>query len=384
MKNSKRKMTNPGEKRGRKASTSTPRRGSDMKYLLSLLNSTLRGSPQIRRPRPRSIHCRRPFKPAGLSKGFGVRRFGSALALVISAVATFALLKPLTSHAVTAGKVFARPEDAVAELRMAASNVDTQRLHELFGPAAEDLQNPDRVQATNDLATFSAALSQSNRLDRTSATNMTLEVGDDLWPFPIPLVKDRSGWYFDTGAGKQELLNRRIGRNELDVLSSMRAYVDAQREYASQDHTGNGVLKYAQQIRSSPGKTDGLYWPIDLNGQESPLGPLVADAQEEGYFGKQQAQNAGRQPFHGYYFKILTRQGKHAPGGKYDYVINGNMIGGFAMVAWPASYGETGIMTFIVNQQGRVYQKDLGSHTFSIAEKMKEYDPDSSWSASPQ
>jgi hypothetical protein len=208
---------------------------------------------------------------------------------------------------------------------------------------------------------------------------MVLEVGTNGWPFPIPLVKQASGWQFDTVAGKDELLNRRIGRNELEVLRVMRAYVDAQREYATQDRDGDEVLEYAQKLSSSPGKTDGLYWPMELNGEKSPLGPLVADAQDVGYFSNGISSEGGPRPFYGYLFKILTRQGKHAPGGKYDYIINGNMIGGFAMVAWPAEYGDSGVMTFIVNQQGRVYQKDLGKSTDKIAKKMRDYDPDSSW-----
>jgi hypothetical protein len=253
----------------------------------------------------------------------------------------------------------------------------------LFGTEVEQLQNPDQVQATNELATFHAALMATNRLVRVSDTNIVIEMGNDSWPFPIPLVKERAGWHFDTEAGVEELINRRVGRNELDVLKSMRAYVDAQREYAREDHDGDGVLEYAQRLNSSPGKTDGLYWPTELNGEESPLGPLVAEAQGEGYSfaGKAEA-NPEPQPFHGYYFKILTRQGTHSPGGKYDYVINGNMIGGFAMVAWPAEYGDTGVMTFIVNQQGRVYQKDLGSQTSKLAQKMTEYDPDPTWRVS--
>jgi len=259
---------------------------------------------------------------------------------------------------------------------------DTQALRALFGPAADELQNPDRVQAKNDLATFHAALVATNQLVRVSNTNIVIQVGEDLWPFPIPLVREGAGWHFDTEAGFDEIINRRIGRNELDLLKAMRAYVDAQREYASRDRSGNGVLKYAQRIKSSPGKTDGLYWPVELNGEESPLGPMVAVAQGQGYFSKQARKNSEPQPFHGYYFKILTRQGQHAPGGKYDYLINGNMIGGFAMVAWPAEYGDSGIMTFIVNQQGRVHQKDLGPQTSKLAQKMTEYDPDPSWRVS--
>jgi len=176
------------------------------------------------------------------------------------------------------------------------------------------------------------------------------------------------------------LLTRRIGRDELNTLETVRAYVDAQREYASRDRNGSQVLQYAQKFASTSGKKDGLYWPEELDGEISPLGPLVADAHEEGYSKKGKV---GPIPYHGYYFKILTRQGSNAPGGRYNYIINGNMIAGFALVAWPAQYGESGIMTFIVNQQGRVYQKDLGPRTGKLATAMKEYDPDSTWRLSP-
>ncbi len=292
---------------------------------------------------------------------------------------------PAISGAANQGQVFAKPEDAVAALRKAVTNYDSSALGVIFGPGAADLYNPDRVQATNDFRKFGDALMATNYLDRVSNTNVILEVGNDAWPFPVPIVRTSGGWKFDTEAGKEEILNRRIGHNELDVLKAVRAYVDAQREYASKDRDGDRVLEYAQRLKSSPGQTDGLYWPIELNGEESPLGPMVADARGEGYFGKQ-AENepdAGPQPFHGYYFKILKAQGKHAPGGKYNYVINGNMIGGFAMVAWPAEYGDSGIMTFIVNQEGRVYQKDLGPKTAKIAASMTEYDPDPGWKISP-
>jgi hypothetical protein len=247
----------------------------------------------------------------------------------------------------------------------------------------EQISNPDRVQATNEFAAFAAALDQSSRLVRESDTKCVLEVGTNDWPFPIPIVKREGRWSFDIAAGKEELLNRRIGKNELEVLQVMRAYVEAQREYASRDRDGDDVLEYAQKLGSSPGRTDGLYWPLELNGEASPLGPLVADAQTEGYRLESRVEDDAPAPFHGYYFKILTRQGRHAPGGKYSYIINGNMIGGFAMVAWPARYGESGVMTFIVNQQGRVYQKDLGSKTAKLAAGMKEYDPDPSWMPSP-
>ena len=288
---------------------------------------------------------------------------------------------PFAAGAEESAKTFDTPEAAVAALECAAKACDVDALRTLFGDAAEDLQNPDRVQATNELNTFTAALAEAKRIVRDSDTCCTLEVGKESWPFPVPLVQKDGKWFFDAEAGKDELLSRRIGRNELMTLSALRAYVDAQREYAAKDRDGDEVLEYAQKLLSSPGAKDGLYWPPELDGELSPLGPFVAQAQSEGY-AKSRDEDAGPEPFHGYYFKVLTAQAKSAVGGKYSYLINGNMIGGFALVAWPASYGETGIMTFLVNQQGRVYQKDLGPDTGKIAAKIKSYDPDKAWSIS--
>lgn len=297
---------------------------------------------------------------------------------------SFLLLGGLaTLPAAEVPKTFATPEDAAAALAAAVKAQDAEALRGLFGSAAEDFQNPDRVQATNEFKTFAAALDESSRLARESDTKRVLEVGADRWPFPIPLVQRDGRWFFDTLAGKEELLNRRIGRNELAVLEVVRAYVDAQREYARRDHDGDEVLEFAQRLASSPGLKDGLFWLPDLDGEISPLGPLVAQAQGAGYDVRTKAGTADREPFHGYYFKILTRQGKHAPGGKYDYVINGNMIGGFALLAWPAEYGVSGVMTFIVNQQGRVSQRDLGKDTARLASRMTAYDPAPGWRLSP-
>jgi len=301
----------------------------------------------------------------------------------LSFLLALALFAPMKSGAADEmGEAFATPQAAVSALTLALNSHDSSRLREIFGPGSEDLQNPDRIQATNEMDAFAGALQATNQLVRESGTKYELNVGEDAWPFPVPIIQKGGQWYFDTEEGKQELLNRRIGRNELDVLKAMRAYVDAQREYASKDRNGDEVLEYAQRIASTPGKKDGLYWPLDLDGELSPLGPLVAEAQTQGYKTKANGQETTRSPFHGYYFKILTTQGKHAPGGKYNYIINGHMIGGFAMVAWPADYGNTGVMTFIVNQQGRVYQRDLGENTSQIASAMTEYDPAPGWSQS--
>jgi hypothetical protein len=340
------------------------------------------------RPRPNPLH-----EPPSECEGKGHRplvqgfKAGPTLAARVGRLLLVAmsLVLPVAAIGANQGQIFPKPEDAVAALRTAVATYDSRALGVLFGPGVEDLYNPDRVQATNDFRKFGDALVATNYLHRMSDTNIILEVGNDAWPFPVPIVKTSAGWRFDVAAGEEEIINRRIGMNELEVLKAVRGYVDAQREYASKDRDGDRVLEYAQKIKSSPGQTDGLYWPIELNGEESPLGPLVADARGEGYFGKAQEADAeaGPQPFHGYYFKILRAQGKHAPGGKYNYIINGNMIGGFALVAWPADYEDSGIMSFIVNQEGRVYQKDLGSKTEKIAKGMTEYDPDPTWKVSP-
>jgi hypothetical protein len=292
---------------------------------------------------------------------------------------------PLADAAET-GKTFATPEEAAQALATAAQTVLTdtttknrEALRALFGLATDELVPTDQVQAANAVKKFVEEYNAGHRLVPRSETEKVLEIGKDNWPFPIPLAKKDGRWFFDTEAGKQELLNRRIGENELSTLGVVRTYVQAQIEYASRDRIGNEVLQYAQKIVSSQGKKDGLYWPLELDGEMSPLGPFVAKAQGEGY---QKKENEERTPYHGYYFRILTRQGSHAPGGRYDYVINGNMIAGFALIAWPADYGESGIMTFIVNQQGRVYQKDLGPKTEKLAPAIKEYDPDQSWQLS--
>ncbi len=301
---------------------------------------------------------------------------------VVVGIFVSAMVLPLSAQETNAAKMFSTPDEAVAALTAAVNAKDHDTLKAIFGSALSGIENADRVQASNDLAIFATALDTTNVLVHDSDTNCTLEVGPDLWPFPIPLVQQDGKWFFDTAAGEQEILNRRIGKNELNTLQVVRAYVDAQRQYASTDPDGDDVLQFAQRFISSPDKKDGLYWPPADDNDTSPLGPLVAYAQSEGYSIKPNGTNS-YQPYNGYYFKILTRQGKHAPGGKYDYIINGNMIAGFALVAWPAEYGKTGIMTFIVNQQGKVYQKDLGEKTVKLASSMKKYDPDSTWELSP-
>ena len=289
--------------------------------------------------------------------------------------------------------LFASPEEARQALVDAAKAKDRAALAEIFGPDNDKLLSGDPVQDDHELDQFVAALDQSANLQPSpTGDKVTLTVGADNWPFPIPIVKQGDKWRFDTKAGTEEILNRRIGENELSAIAACRAYVLAQWEYFTEgDHDNDGVAEYAQHFASSPGQKDGLYWETVEGEKPSPMGALVAAARLEGYTntGKPRAvaattekeKDAPRQrnPYHGYYFKILKKQGAHAPGGKYDYVINGNMIGGYALIAYPDKWGGSGVMTFIVNQQGRVYQKNLGANTAKIAPEIKEYDPDSTW-----
>jgi hypothetical protein len=294
----------------------------------------------------------------------------------------WALGFPLAVGAADGPRMFGTPAEAVVALGAAAADQDFAALTVLFGPGAEDLENPDRVQATNEFRAFASAMNESHRIVNRSDTQCVLEVGAQGWVFPVPIVQQDGQWFFDAAAGRDEVLNRRIGKNELSTLEVIRAYVDAQREYAFKDRDGDEVLEYAQRFSSSPGQKDGLHWLPDLDGEISPLGPLVVQANAEGYSKGSRNQGVHPEPFHGYYFRILSRQSKSAPGGRYSYIINGNMIGGFALVAWPAEYGDSGIMTFIVNQQGRVYQKDLGPKSGDIARKMSAYAPDATWTTS--
>ena len=281
-------------------------------------------------------------------------------------------------------KTFAAPQDAVSALVAAAQNNDTNNMHAIFGSEGHQLVSPDAVQAAQSYKMFVQRLTERTALVTNSDSSISLQIGNDAWPFPIPLVKQQDGqWYFDTAAGRQEIFNRRIGMNELGAIAVSRAYVQAQREYASQDRGTNGVLAYAQFLHSDPGTQDGLFWPAKDGEPLSPLGPLIADARSEGYHHAATMMSEELAPYHGYYFKILTRQGRHAAGGKYNYIINDNMIGGFALVAWPSVWGNTGVMTFIVNQQGVVYQADLGENTEKIASRMKAFDPDSRWTPVP-
>jgi Protein of unknown function (DUF2950) len=295
-------------------------------------------------------------------------------------LALLALALPVNASAEDE-QTFASPQEAVNALVTAAKNNDTNAIHSIFGATGHDLISPDVVQATEEYKIFVQRLAEKTKLVNNSNSNVTLEIGADGWPFPIPLVKPDGKWFFDTVAGAEEILNRRIGMDEIGAINVCHAYVDAQREYASQDHMGDGVLAYAKFLRSTPDTHDGLFWPTNSGAELSPLGPLIAQARVDGYHRTAKMLNDEQAPYHGYYFKILTCQGRHAPGGKYNYIINGRMIAGFALVAWPAEWGNTGVMTFVVNQQGKVYQKNLGLKSVKIAKAITTYDPDDTWTA---
>jgi Protein of unknown function (DUF2950) len=275
-------------------------------------------------------------------------------------------------------KTFKTPEEAAKSLVDAVKSNDTKELLAIFGPAGRELiSSGDEVADKTGREHFVKDYEEMNKLEKGTDNKMTLVVGNREWPLPIPIVKKGEAWVFDTKAGKEELLNRRIGRNELNTIQICLVYVDAQREYAMKDRDSDKVREYAQKFGSTKGKKDGLYWEAKEGEEQSPLGSFAARAVQEGYKGRKPGDKPT--PYHGYYYKILKAQGKNAPGGAYDYVVNGKMIGGFGLVAYPAEYGASGIMTFIVNHDGVVYEKDLGKETGKIASAMTKYDPDKTW-----
>lgn len=285
----------------------------------------------------------------------------------------------------TAQPTFASPEEALQALAQAAKTANPKDVSKLFGPEGKQLLSGDRVQDTEQLQRFSANLDASAQLEK-NGDNYTILVGENHWPFPIPLVSRADRWIFDTKAGLQEVLNRRIGQDELAAIATCRAYAVAQWEYYTESGGDTqGLAVYAQKFMSTPGHHDGLFWDTAEGEKPSPLGMLVAEAREEGYGPSNRPARAGGsaprrpRPFHGYIFKILTAQGPSAPGGKFSYIINGNMIAGYALVAYPAKWGNSGVMTFIINQQGRVYEENLGPNTGKLGAAMTEYDPDPTW-----
>jgi hypothetical protein len=292
-------------------------------------------------------------------------------------VAVFLLVAGLNQAllaAETKQKSFKSLEEAVQALVEAVKKGDTKELMAIFGPESKDLiLSGDKVADKAGRDHFTAAYEEKHQLVKEGDNKVVLIIGEHDWPMPIPLVKQEEAWLFNTREGRDEILNRRIGKNELNTIEVCLAYVDAQREYAAKDCDGNRLRDYAQRFTSTTGKRDGLYWKVKEGEEQSPMGPLMAKAAKGGYM------QFNLSPYHGYCYKILKAQGEHAAGGAYSYLAHGNMIGGFAMIAYPAEYGNSGIMTFIVNQDGIVYQKDLGKESKKIAEAITLYDPDETW-----
>jgi hypothetical protein len=250
----------------------------------------------------------------------------------------------------------------------------------VLGPDVAEIASGDPVADANAIEDFLAAAEEAVNIEAVegNADLMLLTLGEDEWPFPIPLVHDAQGWYFDTATGKEEIFNRRIGRNEISTIETMRAYVEAQDEYAAEDRNGDGIKEYARRLMSSEGARDGLYWPTKDDEPESPMGPLIADAVAEGY---KPGQTIGANPYHGYLFRALTAQGTSAPGGAKDYLVDGRLTGGFALLAYPVEYGNSGVLSFLVNQSGIVYEHDLGPDTAKAAAAITVYDPGEGWTA---
>lgn len=314
--------------------------------------------------------------------------------------------KVVAPKPIAKGKLFASPEEARDALVSAATAKDEAALAVIFGPDHQKMKSGDPVQDKHHAERFALHVQEGCTLNKVSDDKYTLLIGLRQFPFPVPVIKDGDKWRFDTAAGLQEILQRRIGSNELSAIMTARAYAIAQWEYFGEGglHSEDALAQFAQKFISTPGMHDGLYWETAPDEEPSPLGPLVAAARAEGYGPSAEKQAAsvkpastgakgaataqeGAQshaPYHGYYFKILTRQGLSAPGGTFGYILNGHMVAGFALVAYPAEWGNSGVMTFIINTQGRVYEKNLGPKTAEIAAAMREYNPDPSWKLVPK
>ena len=304
---------------------------------------------------------------------FGRHTWAMAIGVVLAALAAVVA----SAGAVSAQKTFSSPQLAVAALVTAVQTDDDAELLAILGPGCEDvLYSGDPVADRNGRTRFLQAYAEQYHLVLQGDERAVLSVGSTAYPLPIPIVHQGTNWLFDTPAGREEILSRRIGRNELHAVGVVQAYSEAQREYACLPHDG-GQREFAQRFASSPGKRDGLYWKTEEGEPASPFGPLLAMATEAGYQGGLDADPP--EPFYGYYFRILKAQGEHAPGGAFDYVADGRMVLGFALVAYPAKYGVSGIMTFMVNQAGVIYEKDLAMNTAALAVAMTVYDPDATW-----
>jgi hypothetical protein len=306
-----------------------------------------------------------------------------AVALLLATVqlANAAQPAPATQKTV-AQKIFATPEEAAKALVETLRTNDKNALRSLIGESSGKwLSSGDEVADRQDIEKFLAAYDLKHSISLTTGDQAILLVGESDWPFPAPMVRKGNGWIFDAVAGREEIINRRVGRNELDAIQTLLAIVDAQREYATGDPDKNGYHDYARRFKSTKGKKDGLFWPVQAGEPLSPLGPMVGAAAREGYGKRSASDKSSGKPaaYHGYRYRILEAQGKDAPGGAYSYLVKNKMIGGFAIVAYPAKYGVSGVMTFLVNHDGVVYQKNLGKTTEADALGMRRYNPDSSW-----
>jgi hypothetical protein len=302
-----------------------------------------------------------------------------AVALLLAMAPAANAAQPATATQKVVQQGFATPEDAARALADAVRADDVNALVALLGPASRSwLASGDPVADRADWRKFLAAYDKKVSVSAVADGRAVMLVGDDDWPFPAPLIRKGDRWVFDADAGREEIINRRIGQNELDAIKTLLAVVDAQREYAVDDLDGNGSSDYAQRFLSSEGSRDGLYWPADANERPSPLGPMIGAATRQGYVAKT-ATTGEPSAYHGYRFRMLTAQGKNAAGGAYSYLVGDRMIGGFAVVAYPARYGVSGVMTFIVNHDGTVYQKDLGKATETSAQRMTAFNPDATW-----
>ena len=291
----------------------------------------------------------------------------------------FCLLAALLVGCSSQQQTFKSPDAAADSLASALRAGDTSRLDKIFGKeGAAIVSSGDPVADKGDFAKFVEAYDAKHELSPAADGEMTLTIGKDDWPFPVPITQSDKGWMFDTAAGKDEILNRRIGRNELSTIEVCCAVVDAQREYARLDPGGVGLPVYARRIISEPGKKNGLYWPTAAGEPPSPLGPLVAEAADEGYTAKGKAKGESA-PYHGYRYRLLTAQGPNAPGGAMDYVVGGHLLSGFGLIAYPAEYGNSGVMTFMINHQGELFQKDLGDKTHDVARSINTFDPGEGW-----
>jgi hypothetical protein len=292
-------------------------------------------------------------------------------------ITVFAVSVLTASAATVKQKGFSTPDEAVQALVKALESKNRKEVSAIFGPEAKGLTSSgDPIEDKADAERFLTSFKESHTIRMRSPEVAILSIGSQDFSFPLPLVKDGNTWFFDTKAGREEIINRRIGRNELGAINVLRAYVDAQREYYEMKLGADGDREYARKIVSAKGKKDGLYWEVKEGGKESPFGPLVASASEEGYTA---GKKKGMIPYNGYYYRPLAGQGSRAAGGAKQYIVNGKMTGGFALVARPAEYGSSGIMTFIVNQDGTIYEKDLGKHTGRIVKGMKLFEPDGTW-----